>query len=69
VIRRGDDLAQLGPRDGAADRDVDMRGKPSLWLDSREVLDLVSEEAAQVLDEPVEQRGEVQRIPSRAGVS
>src|SRR5262249_29818186 len=34
-----------------------------LGLDGGEVLDVVAEDAAQVLDEPVEQRSEVQRIP------
>jgi hypothetical protein len=33
-----------------------------LRLDRGEVLDVVAEEAAQVLNEPVEQRGEVQRV-------
>ena len=40
-----------------------MRGKALLGFDGGEVLDVVAEEAAQVLDEPVEQRGEVPRIP------
>src|ERR1035438_4441514 len=42
---------------------MDVRGKAALWFDGREVLDVVAEEAAQVLDEPVEQRREVQRVP------
>ena len=65
VVGRGEDLAQLGAGDGAADRDVDVRGEAPLGLDGGEVLDVVAEEAAQVLDEPVEQRGEVQRVPRR----
>jgi len=36
-----------------------------LRFDGGEVLDVVAEEAAQVLDEPVEQRREVQRITGR----
>ena len=43
-----------------------MRGP--LRLDGREVLDVVADEAAQVLHEPVEQRGEVQRVAGRRGV-
>jgi len=62
VVGRGDDLAELGAGDGAADRDVHVRGEPPLWFDGGEVLDVVAGEAAQVLDEPVEQRGEVQRV-------
>ncbi len=68
VVGRGDDLAELGPGDGAADRDVHMRGEPPLRLDRGEVLDVVADKAAQVLDEPVEQRGEVQRVPGGAGI-
>ena len=63
VVGGGEDLAQLGAGDGAADRDVDVRGEAALGFDGGEVLDVVAEEAAQVLDEPVEQRGEVQRVP------
>ncbi len=62
VVGRGDDLPQLGAGDGAADRDVDVRGEAFLGFDGGEVLEVVAEEAAQVLDEPVEQRGEVQRV-------
>ena len=40
-------------------------GQPPLQLDGREVLQVVAEEAAQVLDEPVEQRREVQRVAGR----
>src|ERR1035437_9418882 len=42
---------------------MDVRGQPSLWFDGGEVLNVVAEEPAQVLDEPVEQRSEVQRVP------
>jgi hypothetical protein len=38
---------------------VDVRGEPALWFDGGEVLNVVAEVAAQVLDEPVEQRGKV----------
>ena len=62
VIGRGDHLAQVSAGDGAADRHVHVRGEPSLRLDGGEVLDVVAEVAAQVLDQPVEQRGEVQRV-------
>ena len=34
-----------------------------MGFDGGEVLDVVAEVAAQVLDEPIEQRGEVQRVP------
>ena len=65
VVGGGEDLAQLGAGQGAADGDVDVRGEPPLGFDGGEVLDVVAEEAAQVLDEPVEQRREVQRVPGR----
>ena len=65
VVGRGEDAAQVGPGDGAAHGQVDMRREPPLRLDSGEVLQVVAEEAAQVLDEPVEQRREVQRVPGR----
>ena len=63
VVGGGQDPAQLGAGDGAADGDVDVRGQPPLRFDGGEVLHVVAEVAAQVLDEPVEQRGEVQRVP------
>jgi hypothetical protein len=43
-------------------------GQAPLGFDGGEVLDVVAQEAAQVLDEPVEQRREVQRIPRRPEV-
>ena len=45
-----------------------VRGEASLGFDGGEVLDVVAEVAAQVLDEPVEQRGEVQRVAGGAPV-
>ena len=63
MVGGGDDLAELVPRDGAADGEVDVRGEPALGFDGGEVLQVVAGEPAQVLDEPVEQRSEVQRIP------
>ena len=68
VVGGGDDLAQFAAGDGAADGQVDVRGEPSLRFDGGEVLQVVAAVAAQVLDEPVEQRGEVQRVPRRRGV-
>ncbi len=68
VIGGGQDLAQLGAGDGAADRDVHVRRQTALRLDGGEVLDVIADKAAQVLDEPVEQRGEVQRIAGGPGV-
>ena len=65
VVGRGQDPAQVGAGDGAAHGQVDVRGEPPLRLDGGEVLQVVAEEAAQVLDEPVEQRREVQRVPCR----
>ncbi len=62
VVGGGDDLAQLGAGDRAADGDVDVRGEAFLRFDRGEVLEVLADEAAQVLDEPVEQRGEVQRV-------
>ncbi len=53
VVGRGQNPVQLGAGDGAAHRDVDVRGQPPLWLDGGEVLHVVAEETAQVLDEPV----------------
>ena len=54
--------------DGAADGEVDVRGEAALWFDGGEVLQVIAGEPAQVLDEPVEQRGEVQRVAGGAGV-
>jgi hypothetical protein len=68
VVGRGDDLPQVRAGDGAAERDVHVRGEPSLGFDCGEVLDVVAEVAAQVLDEPVEQRGEVDRVAGGAPV-
>ena len=45
-----------------------MRGEPPLWFDGGEVLQVIAGVPAQVLDEPVEQRGEVQRVAGGAGV-
>jgi hypothetical protein len=42
---------------------VRVRGESFLWFDGGEVLQVVAEVAAQVLYEPVEQRGEVQCVP------
>jgi hypothetical protein len=42
---------------------VDVRGETALGFDGGEVLHVGAEVAAQVLDEPVEQRGEGQRVP------
>ena len=66
VVGGGEDLPQLGAGDGAAHRDVHVRGQPFLRFDGGEVLHVVAQDAAQVLDEPVEQRGEVQRVPRGA---
>ena len=63
VVGGGQDPAQLGAGDGAAHGDVDVRGEAPLGFDGGEVLHVVAEVAAQVLDEPVEQRGEGQRVP------
>ena len=63
VVGRGEDPAQLGPGDGAPQGDVDVRGEAALGFDGGEVLHVVAEVAAQVLDEPVEQRREGQRVP------
>ena len=68
MVGGGDDLAEFGAGDGAADGEVDVRGEPALWFDGGEVLQVIAGVAAQVLDEPVEQRGEVQRVAGGAGV-
>ena len=65
VVGGGQHPAQLGAGDGAADGEVDVRGEAPLGFDGGEVLHVVAEVAAQVLDEPVEQRGEGQRVPGR----
>jgi hypothetical protein len=39
-----------------------VRGQAALGFDGGEVLHVVAEETAQVLDEPVQQRGEVDRV-------
>jgi hypothetical protein len=41
---------------------MDVRSEPFLGFDGGEVLDVVAQEPAQVLDEPVEQRREVQSV-------
>jgi hypothetical protein len=63
VVGDDDDLPQLGAGDGAAHGDINVRGQPLLRLDGGEVLHVVAEDTAQVLDEPVEQGGEVWCIP------
>lgn len=60
---RGEYLAQFGAGDGAADRDVHVRSQAALRLDRREVLHVLAAEPAEVRDESVEQRSEVQRVP------
>ena len=65
MVSGGQDPADLGAGDGAAHGDVDVRGEPPLRFDGGEVLEVVAEVAAQVLDEPVEQRGEGQGVPGR----
>ena len=62
MVGGGQDAADLGPGHGAAHGDVDVRGEPPLGFDGGEVLQVVAEVAAQVLDEPVEQRGEGQGV-------
>jgi hypothetical protein len=68
VVGGGEHLAQFGAGYGAADRHVHVRGQALLRFDGGEVLQVVAEEPAQVLDQPVEQRGEVQRVPGGAAV-
>ena len=69
VIGGSDDLAELGAGDRAADGEVDVRGDAPLWFDGGEILQVIAGVAAQVLDEPVEQRGEVQRVAGGWGAS
>jgi len=59
VIGRGQDSAQVGAGDSAADGQVDVRRQPPLRLNGGKVLHVIAEETAQVLDEPVEQRREM----------
>ncbi len=63
MVGGGEHLPQQRPGHRASDGDVDVRGEPPLGFDGAEILHLVAEDAAQVLDEPVEQGGEVQRVP------
>ena len=66
VVGGGQDAADLGPGHGAAHGDVDVRGEPPLGFDGGEVLQVAAEVATQVLDEPVEQGGEGQRVAGGA---
>jgi hypothetical protein len=66
VVRGGDDLPQVLPGDGTAERDVRVRSQPLLGFDGGEVLDVVAEVAAQVLDEPVEQGRETDGVAGGA---
>ena len=50
VVGGGQDAADLGPGDGAAQGDVDVRGEPFLRFDGGEVLHVVAEVAAQTSD-------------------
>ena len=58
MVGRGQDPADLDAGHGAAHGDMDVRSEAFLGFDGGEVLQVVAEVAAQVLDEPVEQRGE-----------
>src|SRR5690242_11952076 len=66
VIGSSDDLPQLGAGEGAAHGDMQVWRQAALGFDGGEVLHVVAEDAAQVLGEPVERRGEVQRVARRA---
>ena len=65
MVGRGEHAAKLRPGDSSAQGDVDMGSQPPLGFDRGEVLHVGAEVAAQVLDEPVEQRREGQRVPGR----
>ena len=54
MVGRGHNLAEFGAGDGAAQGEVDMRGEPALGFDGGEVLQVIANISAQVLDEPVE---------------
>ena len=68
MVGGGDHLADDGPGHCAADGHVQVGRQPSLRFDRAEVLRVITEDAAQVLNEPVHQRGEVQRVPGRPPV-
>ena len=68
VVGRGGDLADEITRHGPSDGHVQVRGEAFLWLDHGEVLRLVSGAPAQVLHEPVNALGEVQRVERGAAV-
>jgi hypothetical protein len=63
-----DHLPHHRSRDRAPDGHVQVRRQPPLRFYRAEVLRVVAEHAAHVLDEPVHQRGEVHRIPRRPPV-
>ena len=69
VVGGSEHLAQAGARDGAADGQVHVRCQSALGFDGSEVLDIEPGKAAQILDEAVEQRREMQRVPGRALVA
>ena len=62
----GNHLPQELTRNRATQRGMDVRGEPALWFEDREVLHVVTDRAAQVLDEPVPQLRQVQRIEGGA---
>jgi hypothetical protein len=55
VVGGGDHGAEVGAGSGAAEGDVGVRCEPFLWFDGGELLHVVAEVAAQVLDQPVGQ--------------
>ena len=63
MVGGGEDPADVGAGDGAVHGDVDVRSEAALGFDGGEVLHVIAEVAAQVLDEPVEQRRERKRVP------
>ena len=65
VVGRGQDPAQIGAGDRTAHGQVDVRGQTSLRFDHGEVLNVIAKEPPEVLDEPIEQRPEVQRVAGR----
>ena len=61
-------LPQQWPGHAAAHCQVQVRGQPFLRFHAAAVLRFIAEDPAQVLDEPVKQRGEMDRVPGRPGV-
>lgn len=57
-------MMQVSTGDGPSDRDVHVRSRPALRFHGGGVLDAESDEPAQVLDDPADELGTAQRVPT-----